>query len=362
MSDDERLELRGLKLDWSPERTEHALARVQGRVVRRRRVTRVALAGVVLVSSAGLVLVTQRRPVQVASVAVQSPSAAEMTLRDGSLIRADPVTSEVKLVQESPTRVQLELVRGSAYYRVTRDPARSFEVRAGAVTVTVVGTEFSVERRGAQAWVSVTRGKVRVSWGENERERSLVSAGESGLFPPAAPALPAAASSASAAPASSSSPPRAQASQVYRSHVARRAYREAYAVLQRNPGLAGDTVEELLVAADVARLSNHPAQAVPYLQRILANHKTDDRAPLAAFTLGRTLSGLGRAREAAALFGRLRASWPRSAFAEDALVRQTELTAKAGDLAAAARLAQEYERAYPQGRRRAEVRRSARLE
>jgi TolA-binding protein len=83
---------------------------------------------------------------------------------------------------------------------------------------------------------------------------------------------------------------------------------------------------------------------------------------MAAFTLGRTLSGLGRIREAMATFGRVHDDWPRSPLAEDALVRQTEAASAIGDAAAARSLAARYDRDYPNGRRRAEVRRHAGLE
>jgi hypothetical protein len=43
-------------------------------------------------------------------------------------------------------------------------------------------------------------------------------------------------------------------------------------------------------------------------------------------------------------------------------VRQAEAAAKLGDRGAAARLAERYDREYPSGRRRAEVRRYAGLE
>jgi transmembrane sensor len=149
---------------------------------------------------------------------------------------------------------------------------------------------------------------------------------------------------------------------VYRSRVAGHDYRGAYAVLSKNPALAGDTVEELLVAADVARLSDHPAEAMPYLQRIIREHSRDERAPLAAFTLGRTLGGLNRTEEAMNMFGRVHSAWPKSPLAEDALLRQAEAASKLGDLGAARRIAEQYDRDYPNGRRRSEVRRYARLE
>ena len=68
---------------------------------------------------------------------------------------------------------------------MVRNPARTFEVHAGAITVRVVGTEFVVERRGDATWVEVTRGKVAVSAGDGDPP-AMLAAGDSGLFPRAA--------------------------------------------------------------------------------------------------------------------------------------------------------------------------------
>jgi transmembrane sensor len=369
MNDDGRLELRGLKLDWDPRRTEQALARVEARIVREKRARRAGIAAIaagamVVLLSVGFFAV---RGSGEAERAVAVAALAPLKLRDGSEVLATSASTELRVAEETPTGVRVELAHGAVRCQVTPNPERAFVVQAGAVSVTVVGTEFLVERRGASAWVAVTRGKVRVSWGDGEARHALVSAGESGLFPPAAPIAEMYAVSepppGTKRPDDTAPAERArQARQIYRSHVARRDYPGAFAVLAHNPVLAGDTVEELLVAADVARLSNHPAHAVPYLQRILREHARDDRAPMAAFTLGRTLSGLGRTREAMNTFGRVRSAWPASPFGEDALVRQAEAAAKLGDRAAAARLAEQYDREYPKGRRRAEVRRYAGLE
>jgi len=221
----------------------------------------------------------------------------------------------------------------------------------------VIGTEFVVERRAEATWVEVSRGKVRVSWGD---DHAFLVAGESGTFP-----RESGPSAASSVPRDEVDTPAARgphAAQMYRARVAHRDYRGAYAVLSKNPVLAGDTVEDLLVAADVARLSNHPSEAVPYLQRIIREHARDERAPLAAFTLGRTLSGLGRTEEAMNVFDRVHGTWPKSPLAEDALVRQAEAASQLGDLAAARRVAEQYDRDYPNGRRRSEVHRYARRE
>ena len=365
---DLRIEPGRLKLDWDQARTERLLAGVQVHLGRQRRVRRAALASAALASLAGVAIVSVRwnRGAIVATSAASAPgSAAHASLRldEGSEIGFDPATALVRVVEQGASRVRIEAVRGPARYSVVPRPGRTFEVRAGSVTVRVVGTEFLVEPRGESTWVEVSRGKVQVSWGGDAGDHAAVAAGDSGLYPPA-PAARALAARAVAAPepADAPSPHGQPPKQVYRARVDGRDYRGAYAILAHNPALAGDTVQELLVAADVSRLSDHPAAAVPYLQRILREHARDERAPMAAFTLGRTLSGLGRTREAMTTFGRVHSDWPGSPLAEDALVRQAEAASAIGDDAAARGLAAQYDRDYPNGRRRAEVRRYAGLE
>ena len=88
------------------------------------------------------------------------------------------------------------------------------------------------------------------------------------------------------------------------------------------------------------------------LRKIVESHRSDPRAPLAAFTLGRVLlMELGQPRQAAAAFAEARALAPDGPFAEDALAREVEAWAKAGDGAKARARAQDYLRAYPSGRR-----------
>jgi transmembrane sensor len=364
MSDKERLELPRLKLGWDEGRTERLLASVHTRIDRRQRALRAATFSVAIVSAVCVALVAfrgGRAPIAASSSNVVRPElASESAIRlgDGSEVRVDRKSAEVRVAEDSASRVRVDVVRGASRYSVVPNPERAFEVRSGAVTVTVVGTEFVVEQRGEATWVEVSRGKVRVSWGDDQ---AFLVAGESGTFPRAS--APSAAEEGVAGRDDDAPTARGpHATQVYRSRVARRDYRGAYAVLARNPALAGDTVEELLVAADVARLSNHPSEAVPYLQRIIREHPRDERAPMAAFTLGRTLGGLGRTEEAMNMFGRVQSAWPKSPLCEDALLRQAEAASQLGDLGAARRLAEKYDRDYPNGRRRSEVRRYARLE
>ena len=113
----------------------------------------------------------------------------------------------------------------------------------------------------------------------------------------------------------------------------------------------------MLVAADKARISGHVEQAADLLRRLLREHRTDARAPLAAFTLGRMLlMELERPLEAAAAFAEARRLSPGGPFAEDALAREVEAFSKAGATTQAHDSAEEYLRLYPEGRRAATVR------
>ncbi len=114
---------------------------------------------------------------------------------------------------------------------------------------------------------------------------------------------------------------------------------------------------ELLLLADVARLSHHPAEAVAPLSRLLREHAADPRAPLAAFTLGRVLlDELGRPREAAQSFLRVQELDPSGPLSQDALAREVEAWSRAGEGSSARARALQYVQKYPTGRRLRSVR------
>src|SRR5262249_5270614 len=112
----------------------------------------------------------------------------------------------------------------------------------------------------------------------------------------------------------------------WRDSARRQDYADAYARLRdEGPSSVRDVPDHLLRAADVARWSGHPGEAVPYLERVVREHAEDPRAQLAAFTLGRVyMDELGRPRLAAAAFARARAFAPRGPLAEDALFHEIE--------------------------------------
>lgn len=83
-----------------------------------------------------------------------------VALADGSLIALGGDTRiEVTL---SDTLRAVDLTKGEALFKVAKDSARPFKVRAGDATITAVGTEFNVERDSDRAVVSVTEGRVVV--------------------------------------------------------------------------------------------------------------------------------------------------------------------------------------------------------
>jgi transmembrane sensor len=346
---------------WNAERERRVRARVErGLLTRRRR----RGAGIVLLAAAlgMLVLALGQRLGETESapqVARSEKVVPKPTLyfADGSEVFAATPETRVETLSSAPDAVTLRLASGSARFSVTPDARRSFSVVAGEVTVRVLGTIFTVTRTGAEVAVAVERGRVLVTAPGTERE---LSAGESATFSAEPPPPPAPAAQPSAAPVI---PPVRPASP-WRGLAQDGDYAAAFAELEREGTRAvRDVPEDLLLAADAARLGGRPDKAVPYLERVVRRHAGDARAALAAFTLGRTLlDQLGRPREAAQAFASARRLDASGAIREDALAREVESWSRAGDTALARERADEFLRRYPNGRRAAAVRRLGGLE
>jgi transmembrane sensor len=84
-----------------------------------------------------------------------------VTLADGSIIALGGDT-RIEVAMSDHVRA-IELTRGEALFKVAKDSARPFKVRAGDATIVAVGTEFNVERDSDRAVVSVTEGRVVVN-------------------------------------------------------------------------------------------------------------------------------------------------------------------------------------------------------
>jgi transmembrane sensor len=254
------------------------------------------------------------------------PAPEILSLRDRSRALALEAGTRLSVEEDAPERVHLRLDRGRARFEVTRRPERSFSVRAGGVTVSVIGTTFGVEVVADRVGVSVESGAVEVDWGVGQKR---LVAGESGWFPPLVTSAlrePEAAEPLRSVPAGA----------------------EPSASAFREPATSA---QSLLAAVDASRSRGDPGRAAELLRQILRDFPDDPRAPLAAFTLGRVLlNELGRPREAAAAFHQVRKLAPASQFAEDALAREAEAWDRASERERVRALAVEYLERYPAGR------------
>ncbi len=349
-----RVEQAATALDprWSKERESVVGQRLARKLRQRTRARRAGLVAVAaaLVAAAGAVTLSMRH----------EPT-APLILRfaDGSFATAlRPETVLVARV-DRPDQTAVELASGSARFEVVHRPGQHFRVEAAQVSVEVIGTRFNVERDHDLVRVTVERGQVhvRTPWGEVD-----LTDGQNRVFSPPA-TQPAVQTEASTPPAPA--PPETPAEKPAADwHTLARAgdFERAYDVLAR-AGPVHDAPQELLLASDVARLSGHPQQAAEDLGRLLQHHPKDPRAPLAAFTLGRVLlDELGRPREAAEAFAKLRSAQGAGPLAEDALAREVEAWSRAGELDKARAAAQAYVTQFPDGQRLRGVRRYGGLE
>jgi len=349
------------------------IARAQRRR-RVRRAQRAAVAGVLCLVGAG------------AAVWRLRPADTALRFADGSTAQLVGDGSELSVTESSAARTVVAVRRGAGRFEVTRNPARLFRVVAGEVTVDVIGTRFVVER-GDEVRVRVERGHVRVT---SPRGTADLVEGDERTFlaisldknpaptldekpvlepepvpvPDPKPAAPAPSPPQRATPPSRPSPPPKPARPAWRDSADRRDFPTAYDQL-RKAGLDSvrDLPEELLEAADVARWSGHPAEAVPLLERVTRDHARDPRAQLAAFTLGRVLlEELKRPSDAASAFAKARALAPRGPLAEDALFREAQCWSRAGNGKAAAERARLYLATYPEGSHRRAIARLGGLE
>jgi len=355
---------RGLKVAWDDRRALSVERGIKKKQVHRRVATGTGLAVLLVALS---IRVAPRPDVTVAPFNARAD------------VRVLPQENRVEVAQ---------LAAGGAWFDVRPNPNRTFRVEAGDVVVEVLGTRFAVERTEHNVRVLVDHGRVRVKWKGGERmltngmestfplhasetileeAHPSTSLGMNGAAASTSLGMNGAAASTSlgmnGAAASTSLGMNGAAPVVLKplrapvvpaapswQDLARAGDNDAAFVALQN-SKPQDVAEELLLAADVARLTRHPEQAVEPLNRLLARFPEDGRAPLAAFTLGRILlDQLAQPRAAAEAFGRARSLEPNGPLAEDALARQVGAAALAGDRAEATRLATEYLALFPDGR------------
>lgn len=124
----------------------------------------------------------QGQPTFARNYATERGQRLDIRLPDGSTLQLDAATrADVRLYRQ---RREVRLLEGQALFAVHADPAQPFDVLAGTVRVTVVGTRFSVRhtRAGLDAGktvVAVESGRVRVSRAGLPGETQAMDAGAS---------------------------------------------------------------------------------------------------------------------------------------------------------------------------------------
>jgi transmembrane sensor len=337
---------------WSHEQTERLPQRLL--LTRRRRavVRGVAAVSAAVALAAGLWIWSPKSAgFTHAAPALASAGSAQseryFALPDGSRVSLLGAGSRVEVLEQTAALVRTQLGAGSARFDVRHDEARVFEVESGDVKVRVLGTAFSLVREGSFTRVSVERGAVRVQWTGGE---AFLSAGQAGLYPPAPSTADVAKSTAPTEPLADLAGNIGEEASAWRKLAKRGDYPAAYKALVPVAKSVHDEPSDLMLAADVARLSRHPAEATRYLSRVADGFARDKRAPLAAFTLGRVLlEDLAQPGRAADAFRRAQQLAPKGPLAADALAREVDAAQRAGQAERARQLAARYVDLYPDG-------------
>jgi transmembrane sensor len=349
-------------LDYVPRPADLARLRATvARRVRQRRHARFALllSAPLLAFALGVGLVRSHRS---APVLVPAASAGRVIeTDDGSRILLTSAQAEARVVRDHAQAVTVQLIRGAARFEVAHKPGRVFRVESGSFEVEVLGTVFGVERDASGIEVSVERGRVQVlGAGMNV----VLGAGESRRLaePQHAPGTPDSKSDAASeiGPQAGSAPARAEASARtaadWRELARARQYAQAYKALKHaskpDPNSSAD---DLLLRADVARLSGHPAEAIESLRVLVQRYPADSRVPSAWFTLGTLEEQRGRPASAAHAFTKSRTLQPGGPLAEDALAREALALLMSGARAQAEQRALDYLTRYPRGVRAPEL-------
>lgn len=290
---------------------------------------------------------------KVGVVSVESTAGrATFVLADGSRITTSP-DANLSFLEAKPNEVRVALSAGAADFDVRHDPARSFIVTAGELTIVDTGTRFHVEHGVDGVSIRVSEGSVRL-------ERPTVSpsnlaAGDSwsSIPPPVATNPPV----ATVAPVEAGVAPRPTTPHddlLDRFEALSTSDPDAAYALLGDAGyrsrLATATAKQLFAMGDVARMSKHPNEAVLAFDALRKNHRDDARAGLAAVQVGRIRqdvlhdpSGADEAyRDAIALA-------PDASFREDAESRRIAALEATGNGTACAEARDAYLARYPNG-------------
>jgi transmembrane sensor len=345
---------------WGPGEVEAGLLEFQFRRKETSRRRRSVAFGSVAVAAAALLIVgwsasrhhggpssavaDRSTPNDASRAAPTAPTHEVLALDDGSEVTLLDHGSHADVTETKADQISVALTKGRAQFRIKHTPGRTFVVQVGGVRIEDLGTTFVIERGLSEVMVTVSEGALRVSWDDRSAE---LTAGTSGTYPigsqPSERDKPASQAASGA---------RGSSGEAWRTAAREGRYGPAFNLLQQDGfETVRDEPNDLLLAADVARLSGHPRDAVKPLRTLLHRYRRDPRSPAAAFTLGSVLMrDLGRPREAAQAFADAERLAPAGNLAEDAIARAAEAWHRAGDDTRARAELARYASAYPQGR------------
>jgi transmembrane sensor len=341
-----------------------SLGRVEDALVRRRSFRRMTGGGLVLATVASMALASYllSRPATPDSIARPEPVVpltlpdgrtsgrigdAELDLTDGSHVSTAPA-SRLTLVAQRDAEVVFELEEGRARFDVRPGGPRRWTIRAGALTVRVLGTSFTVERDDLHTGVLVHRGVVVVDTGVETRR---LYAGERFELVPVSEEA-----SGEIATAQAVAEVAHEAAQLERptapSGTPSRPLEEALEAPPTAPrSEPRSELADLLERADDARREGRSADAIAALRVIVERHPTASEAPSAAVALGHVQRQDGHYAEAAEAYRRALALGAPPALAElcyEWIVRAEMSRGADGD---ARRAFDEYRRRFPDGQR-----------
>ena len=256
-------------------------------------------------------------------------------LIEGSVLTLAPHT-RIMMKETSSADVALRLQEGRVACDVAKDKDRTFSVHAGPVTVTVVGTRFTVERSlllsGEKILVEVERGLVEVNGPDGVVKR--LAAGESW--------------SLKVASDKSIEGDKAQAAALKTRKTAAASAEKK----KRTPAAAEearDAARELFEDARAKRNTGQAAAAAILYEKFLSKYASDGRAGVAALELGRLkMDQLGDPAGALAPLKRA-ANLGAGGLGDDALARLAQAYSRLGQVDSCKRVRARYLKSHPQG-------------
>jgi transmembrane sensor len=336
--------------DVDDKRVDRVWASVASRPVRMWPAWRMtAFAGAVVIAAVLVLLLRPRqRGSDLAGVVVESgpspsvtmPDGTSLTLRSGARLRYDRVQGD---------RVETTVERGEVVFDVPHVASRVFVVHAAAFDVVDRGTRFVVGVEGDRVSVSVETGSVEIARAQGAEPKRTLAGGESwtnarnAATPPTGAAsvatvpvpLPGAVPAPDTSDTAPSTPPTESA---------------------RAPSSSSPGPRELLQAANDARVAGHPREAAAAFDNLRRHYRSDPRAGLAAFELGRLrLDSLGDPGGAAEALADSIALAPGATFREDAEARLVEALDRAHDAGRCAAARRGYLARFPNGLHAASV-------